>query len=92
VNRRGSFGSLGMDLELHRFVPAFQAWTTEDNTLPQLPDPKPFEFVLPANGQTYISKQIKIEWLVRVRVRFGSSDQDCVKDAKFVLLPARQVS
>jgi hypothetical protein len=64
----------------------FRDWTTADGTLPELPNPGTFSVRLPNTPWSYDGTLVKVHWVARVRVRFGTAGE-VVAEAPFVLAP-----
>lgn len=67
-------------------VIGYQAWTAERGTLAELGGEYPFAFPLPIAPWTYVGVLLRIQWLVRVRLRFESG-ADQVLEVAFTLTP-----
>jgi len=85
VNRSISRGKEGA---IHWHVPAFQAWTADEKTLSHMLDPQPFSLIAPVDSRSYAGMLFKIEWCVRIRLRFGPTRKDVVKDVMFNIIPS----
>ena len=64
----------------------YQGWTAADATLADLPNPGTFSVRLPNTPWSYDGTLVKIHWVARVRVRFGTAGE-VVAEAPFVLAP-----
>jgi hypothetical protein len=67
-------------------VIGYQAWTAERGTLSDLPEDHAFAFPLPIAPWTYAGFLFRIQWLVRVRLRFGPHGEE-VREVGFTLTP-----
>jgi hypothetical protein len=67
-------------------VIAYQAWTAERGTLAELPEGHEFAFPLPVAPWTYAGLMFRLQWLVRVRLRFGPNGEE-VREVGFTLSP-----
>src|SRR5581483_3684279 len=69
----------------------YQAWTPDDGTLITLPNPNTFAAKLPWTPWSYDGELVKIHWLARLRLRYGTPGdvQEAVRDAEFTLAPAK---
>lgn len=68
----------------------FREWKAGDGTLAAMPNPSTFAVSLPPTPWSYDGEVVKIHWLARVRVRWGTEDEfrELVRDAEFTLAPA----
>jgi hypothetical protein len=67
----------------------YQAWKADDGTLAALPNPNTFVVKLPPTPWSYDGELVKIHWLARLRLRWGSAGgtRELVRDAEFTLAP-----
>jgi hypothetical protein len=70
----------------------YRAWKPGDGTLDGLPNPNTFAVPLPKTPWSYDGELIKIHWLARLRLRYGSEGQtrEVVREAEFTLAPPRR--
>jgi hypothetical protein len=64
----------------------FRSWTLADTSLAELPNPGTFAVRLPNTPWSYDGTLVKINWVARVRVRYGK-DGEVLAEAPFVLAP-----
>jgi hypothetical protein len=64
----------------------YRDWTVTDTTIAELPNPGTFAVRLPNTPWSYDGTLVKINWVARVRVRYGKAGE-VVAEAPFVLAP-----
>lgn len=64
----------------------YRGWALADGTLADLPNPGTFSVRLPNTPWSYDGTLVKINWVARVRVRYGTAGE-VLAEAPFVLAP-----
>jgi hypothetical protein len=78
--------SLGVDGYGQIGVVVYQTWTVGRGALADLAEEHPFAFPLPVAPWTHAGMLVRIDWLVRIRLRFGSTGEE-VREVGFALTP-----